>query len=299
MSSLQVESFTIHTVKNICVPGGAGFIGSNLVDMLISQGHTVTVVDNLSSGFTHQINPKAQFIQAEITDTNKLIEAFKGCDAVISCAAIARTPWCIDDPLLASSVNAHGTACILEAARQAKVPRVVLSSSNVVYAFYGPYRATKEMTEMWGRVYRESYGMSVISLRYSNVYGPRQSEEGPSPNVFAAFRKSINEKGYAVITGDGEQSRDFTHISDINRGQLMAALSPIQWDGMDLCTGRNVSMNYVVRNVLKADIQYVPDRNGDYKHIFQSPKAAKNVLGWEATITLEDGLKGYLEETRK
>jgi nucleoside-diphosphate-sugar epimerase len=276
------------------VTGAAGFIGSHLTDKLIAAGHSVVAVDNLRSGYREQVNPAADFWELDIIYDGALWRLMQRevPDGVFHCAAIARTPWCIEDPVLASLTNAHGTACVLEAARQAKVKRIVLSSSNVVYASYTSYRATKEMTEMWGRVYHESYGMSVISLRYSNVYGPRQSENGPSPNVFAALRKSKNEKGYLEITGDGEQSRDFTHVVDIVRGQI-AAMNSDYCGAVDLCTGTNWTLNQVAK-MFDAPVKYLPEREGDIKHIVQSPARASEILGWQASIELPEGIRECL-----
>jgi UDP-glucose 4-epimerase len=279
------------------VTGGAGFIGSHLVDRLVANGEEVYVVDSLRSGYLDQVNNRAGFFHQDILDAPGLLRIMDRhrFDGVFHLAAIARTPWCFEDPLLASLTNSHGTMVILEACRKTGVPRVVLSSSNVVYAAHTPYRATKEMGEMWGRVYAESYGLNVISLRYSNVYGPRQSEQGPSPNVFAAFRKCYREKGYVEVTGDGEQSRDFTHVSDINRAQIMAMHSKVVNHGLDLCTGKNWTMNQVVRDMFRAPINYIAERAGDVKHIVQDPRPAFDLLGWRYSIELPDGIKDVLQ----
>ncbi len=279
------------------VTGAAGFIGSHLTDALIAQGHDVVAVDNLLSGYREQVNEQAQFVGLEITRYEVLARLMKdeAPDGVFHCAAIARTPWCIDDPLLASLTNSHGTACMLEAARQSKVKRVVLCSSNVVYAAHTAYRATKEMLELWGQCYKESYGMSVIALRFSNVYGPRQSEEGPSPNVFAALRKSKKDFGCLRITGDGTQSRDFTHVRDIVRG-LIAAMNSEVCGVVDLCTGTNWTLNQVAE-MFGGPIEYLPERPGDVKHIRQDPSGAEKLLGWKYSIELPDGINDCLGST--
>lgn len=276
------------------VTGGAGFIGSHMVDRLVELGHDVIVVDNMLSGLMGQINPWVKFCRVDIRhDTVLAVLENTKPDGVFHFAAIARTPWCIDDPVLAAETNATGTMKVLEAAKRAGVKRCVLSSSNVVYAAHTPYRATKEMGEMWSKVYNELYGQSSISLRYSNVYGKRQQETGPSPNVFASFRKSIRENGYATVTGDGEQSRDFTHVSDIVEGNIAAMNSDFKGT-LDLCTGKNWTMNQVVQDMFKARIQYVAEREGDVKHIVQDPEPAKRILGWEAKVSLPVGIKDCL-----
>lgn len=278
----------------IIVTGGAGFIGSHLTDRLCADGLEVVVVDNLRSGFREQINAKAQLYEADITNPivlTSLFESFKP-EIVVNLAAIARTPWCIEDPMLAGSVNSQGTLTVLECARQANVRRCVLASSNVVYAFYGPYRASKEMVESWGRVYFEQYQQSVICLRFSNVYGARQSEQGPSPNVFAALRKSKREKGFLEITGNGEQSRDFTHVSDIVEG-LVAAAHSTYCGVLDLCTGKNWTLNQVAE-MFRGEVHYLPERIGDVKHIRQDAGPAKEILGWEAKVELPQGIRDCL-----
>lgn len=279
----------------IVVTGGAGFIGSHLVDELVEQGHEVAVVDNLSTGYESQVNQSVNFFEIDITNYASLryvMRLFKP-EAVFNLAAIARTPWCFEQPLLASMVNGHGTVCVLEAARQAEVTRVVLASSNVIYAAHTPYRATKEHVNDWAKVYRESYKQSVQSLVFSNVYGPRQSEEGPSPNVFASLRKSKREKGYLEITGDGEQSRDFTHVKDIVKGLIKTMKAGVSGDPIDLCTGKNWTLNQVAR-MFEGEVRYLPERDGDIKHILQNPEPAKRIIGWEAEIELPEGIKDCL-----
>jgi UDP-glucose 4-epimerase len=278
--------------KRVVVCGGAGFIGSHLVDRLVASGNIVTVVDNFFCCDEKNFNDEAVYLNRDIRKIDDLISAFRDADVVFNTAAIARTPWCIDDPILCYETNVMGTLNVLEAARKNNVPRVVLSSSNVVYAFDTPYRTSKEAVERLGDTYVKMYGQSVISLRYSNVYGKRQLETGPSPNVFAALRKTKKELGKIIITGDGEQSRGFTHVSDIVAGNIAAAES--SWCGhLDLCTGINTSMNQVAR-FFNCPVEYIEDRPGDIKHIFQDPTLAKQILGWTAKVKIEDGINDCL-----
>lgn len=185
------------------------------------------------------------------------------------------------------------TLHVLEAARRASITRVVMTSSNVVYAFWTPYRSSKEALEDLGRVYTDMYGLSVVCLRNSNVYGQRQSESGPSPNVFAALRKSKRDNGFLVITGDGEQSRDFTHVYDIVVGHIMAMERRDVVGEFDLCTGKNTSMNEV-STFFRCPVKYVEERPGDIKHIRQDPTPALKSLGWQAKLSLEDGMRDFM-----
>lgn len=277
------------------VTGGAGFIGSHLVDRLIADGHSVTVLDNLSSG--KNVNPQAHLIQGDIRVFSVVHEAMQGVDGVFHCAAIARTPWTIEDPILAMGVNLMGSVNVLEAARQRGVKRVVMSSSCIVYAKETPYKAGKVAMEEVVKAYQETYGLSVVCLRYSNVYGPRQSEEGVSPNVFAALRKSKRELGKLIITGDGEQTRDYTHVLDIVEGNLAAMKKTDVLLSIDLCTGINTSLNEVAKFFGVPDtceIEYVEERKGDIKHLEQDPFMAWEQLAWKAKIKLEDGIKDVL-----
>jgi UDP-glucose 4-epimerase len=287
-------------VKAFIVTGGAGFIGSHLVDKLVEK-HYVLVLDNFSSGFKENINDKAARIDTDITDfkeLSRLVQTWGPISGIYHMGAIARTPWCIDDPLLAAKTNVMGTLNVLEVSRQLKIPRCVLSSSNVVYAAQTPYRATKEMGEMWGRVYNELYGVSNLSLRYSNVYGTRQSELGPSPNVFAALRMTLREKGHLDITGDGEQTRHYTHCSDVVRGLVAAMDSDYVGEPIDLCHPQSWSMNAVAKmfgcSVEHGTVKYLPERFGDIKHIPQDPSRAKDILGWAAKVDLPSGIKDCL-----
>jgi UDP-glucose 4-epimerase len=276
------------------VTGGAGFIGSHLVDALIDLGHDVIIIDNLLSGFEQNINKKATFHNCDIRRLENISMHFNGADGVFHMAAIARTPWCIENPILAYETNVMGTLNVLEASRINNIKRVVMTSSNVVYAFWTPYRSSKEALEALANVYNNMYGLSVVCLRNSNVYGSRQSELGPSPNVFSALRKTKRDNNFVEITGDGEQSRDFTHVSDIVAGHICAMNSNAVGE-YDLCTGVNNSLNFVAA-FFECNIKYAPDRPGDIKHIHQDPTPALEQLNWKAKVTLKEGMKDFLSD---
>jgi UDP-glucose 4-epimerase len=276
------------------ITGGAGFIGSHLADELIKCGHYVIILDNLLSGSMKNINKDATFINCDIRKLENIIDHFSGVDGVFHLAAIARTPWCIDNPILAYETNVMGTLNVLEASRLKNIKRVVMTSSNVVYAFHTPYRSSKESLEGLGKVYTDMYNLSVVCLRNSNVYGSRQSELGPSPNVFSALRKCKKEKNRLEITGDGTQSRDFTHVSDIVSGHI-CAMNSTETGVFDLCTGINHTLNEVA-DFFESEIVYTPERPGDVKHIFQDPLPAFEKLGWKAKVSLKEGMIDFFSD---
>ena len=272
------------------VTGGAGFIGSHLVDALIAMDHDVIILDNLLSGKEQNINKHATFYQTDIRDLNSIIKYFDSTvNGVFHLAAVARTPWCIDDPVLAYETNVLGSLNVLECCRLKSIPRVVLTSSNVIYAFWTPYKSSKEAMESLARVYNEMYGISTVCLRNSNVYGTRQSMDGPSPNVFAALKKCKQEKGFIEITGDGTQSRDFTHVQDIVIGHICAMNKTSVCGVVDLCTGTNTTLNEIA-TYFDCPIKYITERPGDIKHIYQNASTAEECLNWKALIPLNIGI---------
>lgn len=276
-------------MKKVLVTGGQGFIGSHLVDKLV-ENFEVFVIDNGLSG--SNINPKATYYDVDIRSLKDISDYFKSIDFVFHMAAIPRTVWCIDDPILCYETNVLGSLNVLEAALKNNVKRVVLTSSNIVYAADTPYKASKLAMEEIAKVYASLYNLSTVCLRNSNVYGSRQREDGIGPNCFASIKKSIKENGYIEITGDGEQTRDFTHVSDIVQANILAMDSDVTGN-IDLCTGRNVSLNYVA-SLFKAPIKYVPDRRGDIKHIIQNNAESENRLNWKAKVSLEEGIKDVM-----
>ena len=276
-------------MKKVLVTGGKGFIGSHLVDRLV-ENFEVFVIDNELSG--SNTNSKTTYYNADIRSIKNIFDYFKDIDYVFHMAAIPRTVWCIDDPILCYETNVLGSLNVLEASLKNNIKRVILTSSNIVYAADTPYKSSKLAMEEIAEVYTSLYGLSTICLRNSNVYGSRQREDGIGPNCFASIKKSIKENGYIEITGDGEQTRDFTHVSDIVQANILAMDSDITGN-IDLCTGRNVSLNYIA-SLFNAPIKYVPDRRGDVKHIIQNNTESSNHLNWKTKVTLEEGIKDVM-----
>lgn len=272
------------------VTGCAGFIGSHLTDYLIANGHKVRGLDALlpGRGFYGHVNRKAEFRQADIRDRD-IGGWLSGADCVFHTAAVSTTPWAVADPVTCNDINVTGTLNLLEAAHKAGVSRFVFSSSNVVYAPYTAYWASKQAAENYCSVYATLYGLSTISLRYSNVFGSlRQNPE----NVIMSMRESWQASGYVWLTGDGEQSRDFTNVADICRANLLAAQSDFTGT-LDICTGVNHTMNEVA-SFFGCPVQYRPEREGDVKHIVQDPAPAAEVLGFKAEVPFAEGMQAYL-----
>jgi nucleoside-diphosphate-sugar epimerase len=272
------------------VTGAAGFIGSHLCDYLLGEGHQVIAADALlpGRGDFARVPLDAEFAKVDIRDPG--ISMLLGtADWVFHTAAVSTTPWAVSDPVTCNDINVTGTLNLLEAARQAGVQRFVFSSSNVVYAPYTAYWASKQAAEHYCHVYTTLYGLSAVALRYSNVFGSlRQNEE----NCIMSMRASARRDGHVWLTGDGNQSRDFTNVADICRANLLAAEST-SCETVDICTGQNHTMNEVAA-FFGCPVVYRPDRAGDVRHICQDPKPASRKLGFEAKIPFEQGMQAYL-----
>lgn len=271
------------------VTGGAGFIGSHLTDYLISKGHEVIVIDNLLRGKNEHVNSKALFVKADIRD--KAVEQYlKDIDWVFHTAAIATTPESVADPNLANEINVTGTLNLLLAAKQNKVKKFIFSSSNVVYAPLTPYYVSKIAGEEYCRIFNSLYGLNTISLRYSNVYGSLRANP---INCIMALRESWQTRNFVELTGDGNQSRDFTHVQDIVRANLLAANSN-KIGQYDICTGFNTTLKEIA-SYFPCPIHYTNERIGDIKDIIQDPTRASQELGFTATIKLDkESMKIYL-----
>ncbi len=280
------------------VTGNAGFIGSHLSDYLIEQGYKVVGIDNFLTGDFSNVNSKINFYEADIRDLIALKMIFKQeqPDWVFHEAANPRTFLSVEDPLLNHEINITGTLNVLLAARDAKVKKVIFASSCILNAPNTPYYVSKLAGEEYMEVFNSLYGLKTVSLRYSNVYGSlRQSEKGSHINALASLHKSKRDSGRIWISGDGEQTRDWTHVKDIARANLLAARSSAI-GVFDICTGKQTTMNEIAR-YFKCPIDYVQDQLGDTKHlsINQDPKPALEAFEYKYAIPLNyESLKVYL-----
>lgn len=298
--------------KNVIVTGGAGFIGSHLVDLLINKDFKVTVFDNLSTGRKENVNKKANFIKIDVTDFDKIsplvLKIKPSC--IFHLAAWPRIERSMDDPIGTNNVNVNGTLSMLEAARISKVPRFVYSSSSSVYGRQNMYKMNENLEphpmshyalqkligEKYCSFYAEKFKMNIVSLRYFSVYGDRQPGTGAYALVIAKFLDQLKLRKNLTVFGDGTQTRDFTHVSDVALANLSAMTTKLPTGRnliLNIGTSRETSVNQIV-GYLKANADYViPNPRGDYeeKRKCADIKLAERYLDWRPKINLEDEIK--------
>jgi len=297
------------------VTGGAGFIGSHLVDALIERGAKVRVLDNLATGKREnlvQCGQRIEFLEGDICDLEACRRACQGVSYVFHQAALGSVPRSMKDPATTIGVNVAGTANVFAVARDAAVRRVVYASSSSVYGDskklpkregeegrpLSPYALSKVMNEALADIFARSFGMEFVGLRYFNVYGPRQDPNGPYAAVVPRFCMAYRGKEPPTIFGDGEQTRDFTFVGDAVRANLLAAGAGAEACGraFNIAPGRSVSINrlaLLLREITGStdEPRHVDQRPGDVRDSLADPTAASGILGFTATVTLEDGLR--------
>ena len=303
----------------VLVTGGAGFIGSHVADTLIAAGHAVTIVDDLSTGSRAWLNPKSTFHGIDIR-SGQLAEVFAAerPEAVVHLAAQASVGRSVADPAFDASVNIGGGLNLLDCCRRFGVRRMVYSSSGG--AGYGdtdliptpeehptrpasPYGITKVAMEQYVEAWGALWGISGVSLRYANVYGPRQNPEGEA-GVVAIFCRRILAGEAPVINGDGLQTRDFVHVDDVAAANLLALERPDVTGPLNIGTGVETSVNAIcdaLRGAAGSKVEPVraPARPGEQRRSCLSPKLAERALGWRPTVPLGDGLIQTLDHFRK
>jgi nucleoside-diphosphate-sugar epimerase len=292
------------------VVGGAGFIGSNLVDELINKGYEVTVIDNLLTGKKENVNAKAKFIETDIRSLENIKPLFLGIDYVFHLAALPRIQLSIDDPIKSNDINLNGTLNVLVAARDAKVKKLIYSASSSAYGRQlslpwvetmapdpiSPYGLQKYVGEVYAKIFYEIYGLPTVCLRYFNIYGKRQPNEGAYCSVISTFLKQKQKGESLTIVGDGEQTRDFTSVIDAVRANIMAAESETVGHGelINIGRGRPYSVNEVADMIGGPKINIAPryEVSGSYA----DNNLAKKLLGWEPTVDLADWIEEYKKE---
>jgi len=292
------------------VTGGAGFIGSNLVDALIEKGWSVVVIDNLVAGKRENVHPDAEFHQVDIRNLEAIVPLFKGIDYVFHLAALPRVQPSIQNPILFHDVNVNGMLHVLIAARDAGVKKLVYSASSSAYGDQtqmplheemkpnpmSPYALHKHIGELKAKLFYDVYGVPTVSLRYFNVYGKRQPIEGAYTLVMGIFTRQRLAGEPLTIVGDGEQRRDYTSVIDIVRANIMAAESDKVGKGevINIGRGNNYSVNEVAEMIGGPTVS-LPSRLEPRETLAHNLRA-KELLGWEPTVDLPDWVKEYKRE---
>jgi len=300
------------------VTGGAGFIGSHISEALATLGASVIVVDDLSGGSTENLAhlKNVEFVQGSILDGDTVARCVRGARYVFHEAALGSVPRSVEQPVLYNDVNTKGTLNVLESSRQAKVQRVIFAASSSAYGENpnpwietmpvlprSPYAATKVAGEALLRAYALSLGLDTCSLRYFNIFGPRQNANSAYAAVIAAFAKALLGGTNPVIFGDGEQSRDFTFVRNAVHANLLAARhnQPLEGAVINVGCGHQISVNQLAEVMARAlgrpDLKPIhkPERAGDIKHSFADLSRAKVALNYSPIVEFEPGLKETIE----
>lgn len=301
-------------MKKCLVTGGAGFIGSNLVERLVGASVQVKVLDNLSSGFVQNLEPFREYIdfkEGDVRDMGTLQEIMSDVEVVFHQAALVSVPQSIEDPIETAMVNDLGTLNVLEAARHSGVRRIVFASSCAVYGDLpqlpkkeemdtkplSPYAASKLHGETYARLYGNLYELETVCLRYFNVYGPRQDPSSPYSGVISIFMDKAARGEPPTIYGDGEQYRDFVYVVDVVQANLLAAHQEnISGVVINVGTGKSVTVNSLWKNIAElAGVQGEPDRAnfrpGDIRQSVAEISRAHELLDYKPRYSLEEGLK--------
>lgn len=302
----------------VLVTGGAGFIGSNLVKLLLEEGHSVRVIDDLSSGHAENLRGlDVEFINDSILSLGSVEQACKGVDVVFHMAASVGRQRSIDFPQKDSEINLIGTVNVLESMKKNNVGRIVYSSSAAIFGELvetvidenhplnadSPYGVSKLAAEKMILAYSGIYGFTGVCLRYFNIYGVNQRFDKYG-NVIPIFANRIFNKLPLCIYGDGEQTRDFVNVKDVARANYLAATKATKSDVFNLGSGEVITINNLAKFMLdytdsNLEIQYLPERPADVKHCKADASKVLKDLGFKTTVALEDGLKDYMDWYKK
>ena len=312
----------------ILVTGGAGFIGSNLVEELLTRSDVelVRVLDNLCTGSMKNIedfqsNPKFEFLEGDIRNYETCLLAMDGMDLVSHQAALGSVPRSLKDPLTSNEVNITGTLNIFTAAKEKDIKRVVYAASSSTYGDHpglpkveekigrplSPYAVTKYVNELYAQVYADAYGLELIGLRYFNVFGPRQNPAGPYAAVIPLFINAVLNNEPPTINGDGEHSRDFTYVANAVQANVQAlftknaeAINQVY----NIAVGEQTTLNQLletIKEIAGSDLAplYGPERKGDVRHSLADVSKAKDLLGYQPTVSIKEGLRIAFEWYRR
>lgn len=309
--------------KTFLVTGGAGFIGSNIVEYLLKhKAEKVVILDDLATGFEANVNlfsseKNFRFIKGNICNPEDCYSACSGIDYVFHQAALGSVPRSIKNPIATHNVNSTGFLNILIAARDAKVKRVVYASSSSVYGDskilpkieyqigkqLSPYAVSKMTNELYGEIFAKTYNMEIIGLRYFNIFGPRQNPQGEYAAAIPLFINAILNNQAPAINGDGEQTRDFTFVANAVQANIKAMFEPLkntQGDVFNIAVAERVSLNNlidIIKKLTGSSVKpiYRAERAGDIKDSLADISKAKKILGYDPEYKIEQGLKLTLE----
>lgn len=300
----------------ILVTGGAGFIGSHIVDNLVKDNYSVRVLDNFSTGninnLSQEIRDRIEFIEGDIRSYHIVHNAVKGVDVILHLAALPSVPRSIKDPITTNEVNVVGTLNILNAAKEFGIKRLVLSSSSSIYGnnpvspktenMYpnplSPYAISKVTAENYCRIFSEIYGLQTISLRYFNVFGPRQNPFSEYSAVIPKFINLVLNDKQIIIDGDGTQSRDFTYVQNVVDANIRCINQEIEqkYLVMNVACQESISLNKFVKILSEKlnkeiKIEYLESRTGDVKHSLADIRSAKQHIGYTPFVSFEKGIE--------
>jgi UDP-glucose 4-epimerase len=305
----------------VLVTGGAGFIGSHIVDRLLNDGHEVVVLDDFSTGHRSNLAEHASLtiVEGDISNPHTVKEIMQGIDWVFHKAAVASVPKTVNDPVGSSAVNYQGTLHLLEAARNNKVKRFVFASSAALYGdeptlpktesmcpvTLSPYAVDKLASEYACGMYAKLYGLETVCLRYFNVYGPKQDPSSPYSGVISIFTDKLKKHETPTIFGDGNQTRDFVYVGDVVEANMKAVTTEAGvGQYFNIATGNKITLNNLLRvlcDIYKTDFaaNYAAVREGDIRESYASIDKAKSLLNWEPAVELGQGLKILCESLDK
>jgi len=295
------------------VTGGAGFIGSHLVELLLREGHAVTAIDNLAVGRLRNLdpvrgNPNFHFMKADICDQDAVLEAFQGVDWVFHLGALADIVPSIQDPTAYHRANVDGTFSVVQAARKAEVKRFLYAASSSCYGIPDvyptpetaparpmyPYALTKYVAEQYVMHWCQTYNIPSVSLRLFNVFGPRARTSGTYGAVFGVFLAQKLAGKPMTVVGDGNQTRDFTFVTDVARAFYAAAQSDLSGEIMNVGSGGHYSVNRLVE-LLGGEVTHIPKRPGEPDCTFADTTRIRSLLDWQAEVSFEEGVAKMLE----
>ncbi|MEO9483328.1 MAG: SDR family oxidoreductase [Ekhidna sp.] len=308
-------------MKKILVTGGAGFIGSNLIESLLDRKYQVVCLDNLSTGFTHNIeeffdNNNFEFVEGDILDFKLLKNLTKDVFAVSHQAALGSVPRSIKDPLTTNRVNIEGTLNVLKACVDNKVQRVIYAASSSTYGDspklpkkeheignpLSPYAVTKLVNELYADVFQKVYGLNTIGLRYFNVFGPKQDPNGAYAAVIPLFMKAILSGNRPTVNGDGNHSRDFTFVANAVQANIKSIEAPINCYNTvyNIACGERTTLNELVGfindiNGSQLDPVHGSERDGDIEHSLADISKATHALGYSPEQSVKEGLHSTIE----